>query len=481
MKHIKTSLIAGAVAVLLSACGSVGKDYQRPSLETPASLGEVKSTHGLNSKTDFLSWWQNFHDPVLDQLLKEAATNNQDLQLAVSRIAEAKASFDAGAVNHYPTVDATFSSVKNRFSQTGTRLGIPSSSTFVLYDLGVSASYEVDFWGKFTRADEASKARLLAQEANRGVALSALYSNVAQTYFALRASDARLVLAQEALKFRQDNFALQKKRYDAGSIGALDLHEADSEVVSAQIILSQATQSVHLYETALAVLLGRSATAISQPQIARGNDIDKLYQEMQLPADLPADLLNRRPDILSAEENLIAANADIGQVKAQYFPSFKLTTGVGYESRKLADLVNPSALFWNIGSNIVQPLFRAGAIGAEVKGAEARQQQALAQYTKTVQEAFRDVHDALTNSTANDEIHVATKLRVDTLKDSLRLADLRYQNGYSSYLEVLTAQRDLLSAEASLIDTKRAHLSAVVGIYHAVGGGWEKPPVFAEK
>lgn len=481
MSLMKSSLIAAAVAVLVSACGSVGKDYQRPALETPTTLGSVKSSHTVNQQTDLLNWWKNFHDPVLDELLKEAANNNQDLRLAVSRIAEAKASFDAGAQDHFPKVDATFSSVKNRFSRVGTRLGIPSSSEFVLYDLGLSASYEVDFWGKFTRADEAAKARLLAQEANRGVALSTLYSDVAQSYFALRAADARLVLAKEALKFRQDNFSLQKKRFEAGTIGELDLHEADSEVVSAQIILSQATQSVRLYETALAVLLGRSATAISQPQIARGMDIDMLYQQMQLPADLPADLLNRRPDILLAEENLIAANADIGQVKAQYFPSLKLTTGVGYESRQLSDLVNPGALFWNIGSNIVQPLFRAGAIGAEVKGAEARQQQALAQYTKAVQEAFRDVHDALTNSEANDEIHVATKLRVDTLKDSLRLANLRYQNGYSSYLEVLTAQRDLLSAEASLIDTKRAHLSAVVSIFHAVGGGWDKAPAFAEK
>lgn len=481
MSLMKSSLIAAAVAVLVSACGSVGKDYQRPALETPTTLGSVKSSHTVNQQTDLLNWWKNFHDPVLDELLKEAANNNQDLRLAVSRIAEAKASFDAGAQDHFPKVDATFSSVKNRFSRVGTRLGIPSSSEFVLYDLGLSASYEVDFWGKFTRADEAAKARLLAQEANRGVALSTLYSDVAQSYFALRAADARLVLAKEALKFRQDNFSLQKKRFEAGTIGELDLHEADSEVVSAQIILSQATQSVRLYETALAVLLGRSAKAISQPQIARGMDIDMLYQQMQLPADLPADLLNRRPDILLAEENLIAANADIGQVKAQYFPSLKLTTGVGYESRQLSDLVNPGALFWNIGSNIVQPLFRAGAIGAEVKGAEARQQQALAQYTKAVQEAFRDVHDALTNSEANDEIHVATKLRVDTLKDSLRLANLRYQNGYSSYLEVLTAQRDLLSAEASLIDTKRAHLSAVVSIFHAVGGGWDKAPAFAEK
>lgn len=480
MKQLNAKMSVLAAAILVSACGSVGKDYQRPNFDTPASIGQINSNKPV-STVNFKQWWKSFHDPVLDKLLDEADANSQDLKLAVARMAEAKATFDAGASNHYPIVDGTFSDVRNRYSRTGSRLGIPSASIYSLYNIGINASYEIDFWGKFARADEANKARLLAQSANRDLAQSALYASIAQTYFALRAADGQLRLAQDALKFRQENFNLQKRRFDAGSIGALDLHQAESEVLSAEVAVAQAKQTVALNETSLAVLVGRSPAAITQGAIPRGKSIDELYQELQLPADLPSDLLSRRPDLAAAEQTLIAANAEIGQVKAQYFPSIRLTAGTGYESRALRDLFDPISWFWNLGSSITQPLFRAGAIGAAVAGAEARQQSALAQYSKAVQEAFRDVHDALTNSEANDQIHIATEQRVKALKDSWRLADLRYKNGYSAYLEVLSAQRDVLQAEGSLIETKRAHLAALIGVYKAIGGGWEKTPEFTQR
>ncbi|MDP1977526.1 efflux transporter outer membrane subunit [Undibacterium sp.] len=476
-KFILTTLVASMV---LAGCASVGPNYQRPALETPASLGVV-ATQNKQGAVDYAAWWKNFQDPVLDSLLDEASKNNQDLILAAARIEEARAVAVGANSNRYPSVDANLGATRTRTSENAGKLGAGASPYGKDFQLSLTASYEVDFWGKLARADEAARARLLAQEANRGLVQSSLYANVAQSYFAMRAADAQLALADSTLKTRQENLRLQKRRFTAGSTSELDLHVAESEAAASEISYAQAKQSLSNIESTLAVLLGRSASAIAQPVIARGNAIDSLHQQLIMPADLPSDLLNRRPDILSAEQALVAANADIGQAKSQYFPSLKLTTTAGYESKVFEDLINPASLLWSLGSSLAQPIFRAGAIGAVVQGAEARKNQALAQYVQAVQGAFRDVHDALNNTAANEQVNVASERRVTALKDSLRLADLRYKNGYSSYLEVLNAQRDLFQAQASLIDSKRAQLSAVVSIYKAVGGGWSKPEILAGK
>ena len=485
MSRSKLVLSTLAASLALAGCGSfgvaVGPDYQRPVLEMPKTLAALSTQNTAGINVDLLSWWKSFQDPVLNSLLDEANANNQDLVLAAGRIEEARATVSGTHANRFPVVDATLSGSKSRTSQNGGKLPAGAKPVSKDFQVGLNASYEIDFWGKLARADEASRARLLAQEASRGLVQSSLYSTLAQNYFALRAYDAQAALSESALMTRQENLRLQQKRFSAGSVGELDLHLAESEAAAAEISLVQAKQALANTESAMAVLLGRSPSAIAQPVIVRGSSIDGLYQALSLPADLPSDLLNRRPDIISAEQALVAANADVGQAKASYFPSVKLTTGIGNESRVLQDLFNPTSLLWNVGASIVQPIFRAGAIGAVVSAAEARKTQALAQYVLTVQGAFREVHDALTNTNANTQIYAASKRRVIALKDSLRLADLRYKNGYSSYLEVLSAQRDLLQAEASLIDTQRAHLTAVVNIYKAVGGGWDKPAGLAAK
>ena len=456
-------------SLVLAGCASVGPDYQRPQLDVPAKL----AVSGATTKTDFVEWWSTFRDPVLLELIQEAAKNNQDLLLAAGRIEEARALAVGAKSNRYPSVDATLSGSKVRTSENAGKLASGANPVSKDFQLGLTASYEVDFWGKLSRADEAAKARLFAQEYNRTTVQTSLFSNLAQSYFALRAADAQLALAQSTYQTRAENLCLQQKRFASGATGELDLHQAESEAAAAEVSVSQAKLAVSNLESAIAVLLGRSPAAVAQPVIARGKDIQALYQHLSLPADLPSDVLNRRPDILAAEQTLIAANADIGQAKAAYFPSLKLTTGIGYESRVFKDLVDPTSLLWNLGANLVQPVFRAGAIGAVVSGAEARKTQATAQYVQAVQGAFRDVHDALSSAESNEQIYRANQKRVKALKDSQRLAELRYKNGYSSYLEVLNAQRDLAAVETALIDTQRAHLSAVVSLYKAVGGGWE--------
>ena len=480
MLKAKLILTTMAASLVLAGCVSVGPDYQRPALDVPTSLN-VAATPGKSAAADYMAWWKAFNDPALNALLDEARANNQDLVLAAGRVEEARALAVGTNSNRYPTVDANITPTKLRTSQHAGLLPAGAEPISWDYKLGLSASYELDFWGKLARADEAARARLLAQEANQGVVLTSLYSNLAQTYFSLRASDAQLALADVTLKTRQEKLRLQKKLYASGTIGELDLHIADSEEAAAEISLAQAKQAVANTESALAVLVGLSPSAIAKPVIARGSDIDGLYQQLRVPADLPSNLLERRPDIVAAEQTLVAANADIGQAKAQYFPTLKLSSGVGYESQGLKDLINPASMLWNIGANLTQPVFRAGAIGAVVSGAEARKTQALAQYVQTVQGAFRDVHDALNNATANEQIYTSGQHRVSALKDSLRLAELRYKNGYSSYLEVLNAQRDLWQAQVTVIDTQRAHLSAVVSLYKAVGGGWDAKQEVAAK
>ena len=461
-----------ALSLMLAGCVTVGPDYQRPVLDLPATLARPSNLSPVTGTTEWRTWWKSFGDPVLDQLIDEAAAHSQDLQLAAGRIEEARAAVSVTDAERYPSVDASLSETRSRRSQTTGQLPPSISPVNQVTHLGLSAAWEIDFWGKFRRADEAARARLLAQESSRDAVLNTLYASVAQNYFALRSYDAQVALADSALKTRQENVRLQQKRLNAGSIGALDMHQAESEVAAAEIIQAQARQAVANTETVLAVLLGRSPTAIAAPVIARGAAIETLYAHLVLPADIPSDLLNRRPDLIAAEETLRAANADIGQAKAQYFPSIKLTSGIGYESNAFKDLLNPASMLWNLGANLVQPIFRSGAIGALVSGAQARETQARAQYVLGVQNAFKDVHDALTNLTAGEQITTAAARRATALTDSTRLATLRYNNGYSSYLEVLTAQRDLLQIQATQIDAQRAQLASSVALYKALGGGW---------
>jgi outer membrane protein, multidrug efflux system len=462
-------------ACAVSACGNLTSTaYQRPAIDVPTTLPAT----GGAAQVDWLVWWKAFGDPVLDAMLQEATSNNQDLALASARIAEARATLDQNQANLLPTLDFNASAARRRSSENSASAN-PGATSLYSNDrqLGLTASYEIDFWGKYARADDAARARLLSQTAARGTVLTTLYANVAQSYFTLRALDAQNMLAEQTLSTRQENLRLQNRRLQGGVVGELDVRQAESEAASAQATLQQVQQNRNNAQSALAVLLGRAHSAILQPNLARGRELGALYARQAIPANLPSDVLALRPDVVSAEQNLIAANADIGQARAAYFPKLSLTATVGQQSRELSNLFDPASMFWNLLANLTQPIFRGGAINAVVAAANARQQQAVAQYTQTVQNAFRDVHDALNNSAAGQDIATTTAKRIDALRNTLRLADLRYKNGYTNYLEVLNAQRDLAQAEISLIDVQRTQLNAVVALYKALGGGWDATTV----
>jgi outer membrane protein, multidrug efflux system len=468
-QHLIAIIVIASCAV--SACGNLASapTYQRPALDMPAALPAT----GGSTQVDWLVWWKAFQDPVLDAMLQEAASNNQDLALASARIAEARATLDQNKSSFYPTVDLNASASRRRSSENAASF-FPGANPYSNdRQLGLSASYEIDFWGKYARADDAARARLLGQTAARGTVLTTLYANVAQSYFTLRALDAQLALAEQTLATRQDNLRLQTRRLQGGVVGEIDQRQAESEAASAEATLQQTRQNRSNAESALAVLLGRQPSAILRPDLARGSELGALYARQAIPANLPSDVLTQRPDVVSAEQNLMAANADIGQARAAYFPKLSLTATLGQQSKDLSTLFDPASLFWTLLGNLTQPIFRGGAIDAVVAAANARQQQAVAQYTQSVQNAFRDVHDALNNAAAGQEIATTTTKRIEALRNTLRLADVRYKNGYSNYLEVLNAQRDLAQAEINLIDVQRTQLSAVVALYKALGGGWD--------
>ena len=461
-------------SLVLAGCGTLGPNYLRPATDLPTTAIKPQSTHGVAS-VDWLAWWKSFQDPALNALLDEAAANSVDLALAAARIDESRASLALTHASRFPTVDANVTATRSQVSANAGKLQPGASPRFGDFQPSLTAAFEIDFWGKFQRADEAARARLLSIEANRGAVLATLYANVAQSYFALRAFDAQVTLAELTLATRKENLRLQSKRFDAGVVGDLDVQQATAEAAAIEATLIQAQQNLRATEAVLALLLGRSPAAIVQPNIARGSAIDVLFSRATVPAELPSDLLDRRPDVIAAEQQLVAANADIGQAKAAYYPTIKLTAGLGYESRQLSELFNPTSLFWNLASGLTQPLFRAGSTDAVVAGANARKAQAAAQYAQAVQGAFKDVHDALSAIAANEALVTTADKRIKALREVLRLANLRYSNGYSSYLEVLNAQRDLTQAESSVIDAKRAQLAGVVALYKAVGGGWVAP------
>jgi outer membrane protein, multidrug efflux system len=470
--------VSVATSLLLAGCGTslLTPNYQRPALAMPATLAtgatNPATTSGATS-VNWLSWWKGFQDPVLDALLQEAAAHSQDLALASARIEEARATLDQTKSSLFPTIDLTASASRKRGSENASTYNASAGTYSNDRQLALSASYEIDFWGKYSQSDAAARARLLAQSANRGTVLTTLYANVAQSYFALRALDEQTQLAEQTYATRQENLRLQKLRFEAGVVSELDLSQAESEASSVQATLQLAQQNRRNAEAALALLLGRSPADIMRPVVARGATVQALYAAQVIPANVQSDVLYRRPDVVSAEQALIAANADIGIARAAYFPRLSLTASVGQQSNDMSTLMDPASMFWNLLGNLTQPIFRAGAIDAVVAASNARQKQALAQYTQTVQNALRDVHDALNNVAAGQDITTTTAQRIDALRSTFKLATLRYTNGYSSYLEVLNAQRDLHQAEAALIDTQRTQLNAVVGLYKALGGGWD--------
>jgi multidrug efflux system outer membrane protein len=454
----------------LAGC-SVGTEYVRPNADLPEAW---KAAPAEGKPVAAGRWWTIYGDATLDQLVEEALANNQDLVLATARLDEARALARVADAEQVPSVDAAFQRDRSRRSDsTATR--VPGSLENSNYRAQLNVSYELDLWGRLRSSAKAAHAELLASEAARETVRLALTAQVAQSYYALVALDAQVADTRKSLTLRQDNLRLQRIRSDAGLINDFELRQLEAEVAAAQAQLPELERRRSSEELALGVLLGRSPRALINEAVSRSKDSGQLATPV-VPADLPSDLLLRRPDIVAAEQQLIAANARIGAARAALFPRIGLSGYLGSESAALSNLFSGPAQIWSIGFALAQPIFQGGRLFGEVEAVQARERQALARYQKTLQTAFRETHDALIAQARAREIFDAESARARALADSLRLARIRYENGLTSQLEVLDAERNLLSAELNRRDALRAQRAAVADVVKALGGGWTGLP-----
>ena len=465
----RTRLFAlSLIVAALAGCMTVGPDYKRPQIETPGQLPGATANEPLIS-----TWWKAYGDPVLNQMIDEALVYNLDLRRAIARVNEARAALGITRADQYPGVSANTSASRNRGSQDSS-LSVPGIDS--AYRATLNASYEIDFWGKYRRATEAARAELLGSQFNREAVRLALIADVARGYFGLRALDAQVAITRRTISTRQASTALQRMRFEAGVASEFELRQVEAEAAQAQALLPTIEQQLAVQETALGVLLGRSPRAIVEQPVERGAAMDALNVPPSIPSGLPSEMLERRPDLRQAEQSLVAANARIGQAKAAYYPSISLTGFIGGESSTLSGLFDASARVWQFAGSAAQTVFDASRTRSRVGVAEARQQQALAQYQSAIQNAFKDALDALVSQRKAREMMEAERMRIDALHISMRLAQLRYDNGISSLLDVLIAERALLEAQLNRVEAQRAQLAATADLFKALGGGWDGLP-----
>jgi len=456
------------IAGWLAGC-AVGPDYKRPEVLTPT---DWRNGPEARDSLGDLGWWQLFKDPALHELITTAVVANRDLQVAVARVLDSRAQLGVARAAQFPQVNASGSYQYTRpFSKNSPMAQGAEIFTGDDWQAGMDLTFELDLWGRLRRGTEAARAELLASEETRRVVLMTLVADVARTHFDLLELDDELEIARRTLQTRQASLELQRRRFGQGLSTQLDVERAEAEVAVAAGTVPDLERRIVQTENGLSVLLGRNPGPI-----ARGTPLDGQRLPPEVPAGLPSALLERRPDIRQAEQTLVAANARIGMAKAEYFPKISLTGMLGVESVSLSDLFTGGSRFWSIGPTMTVPLFTAGRTSNTVKGFEARQQQAATQYLQTIQQAFREVEDALVFHRKVREIRTERERRVAATRRALSLATLRYERGLSTQIDVLDAQRQLFSAELDLASTTRDQLTAVVQLYKALGGGWQSQP-----
>ena len=452
---------------VLAGC-TVGPDYKRPEVIVPA---DWRSGPDRGDSLGDLGWWELFEDPALYDLIATAVVANRDLQIAVARVLESRAQLGVTRAAQFPQVNGGASYQYTRPNSENSPFVNGSRSrpfTGDDFETSIDLTFELDLWGRLRRATEAARAELLASEENRRAVLTTLVSDVARTYFDLLELDQELEIARRTLQTRQESLQLQRRRFEQGLSSQLDVDRADAEAAVAAATVPDLERRIAQNENGLSVLLGRNPGPID-----RGAPLEGQRLPPEVPAGLPSALLERRPDIRRAEQRLVAANARIGAAKAEYFPQISLTGIFGVESVSLSSLFTGPSRFWSVGPTMTVPIFSAGRIRNAVKGFEAREQQAALQYLQAIQQAFREVEDALVFHRKVRDIRTERERRVTANRRALSLVTLRYEHGLSTQLEVLDIQRELFSAELELASATRDQLTAVVQLYRALGGGWQ--------
>jgi multidrug efflux system outer membrane protein len=456
-------ILACTLFLALTGCVTVGPDYKRPAVTAPPAYRfEEKEVRDLANA----AWWEQFNDPVLNGLVGTALEQNLDLRIATARIEEFFGRYFSTRGDQFPSAGASGDAFRQRLSEKGFSRFDGKDNPYNQYETLLNAGWEIDFWGKFRRATEAARAELLGTEEGRRTVVLTLVGSVAAAYVDIRALDKQLTITRSTAESRKATLDLFQQRFDNGIISEVDLSQAESEYEDALARIPDIERAIGQTENALSVLLGRAPGPIP-----RGLPIDELRLPA-VPAGVPSDLLERRPDILQAEQALVAANARIGVAKSLYFPTISLTGAFGTVSTELSSLFTASSRTWNLGVPVSVPLFTAGRIGGEVKATEAAQQQAVQAYQLAILNAFREVEDALLDRGKSGQRLEALGRQLKALRNYSRLARMRYDEGYTSYLEVLDADRSLFNVELLHTTGQNTLLRSAITIYKSMGGGW---------
>lgn len=452
--------LGSLLAALLvgSGCSVTGPDYVRPGIDTPAAY---RIAAGDSAEIANTRWWSQFGDPVLDRLIDTALANNHDLGLAAERVLEYAARVDATRAGLYPQLGYDASAARSRSAVPGGRTITANS-----FAAGLNLGWEFDVWGRIQRATEAERARLLAAEEGRRTVILSLVAAVANGYVGLLNLDEQLAITHKTIASRAESLRLFELQFRGGVVSELEVAQARAELEQARTRVPQIERQIALLENSLSVLLG-----LNPGPVARGGRFDQLVMP-PVPAGLPSELLARRPDIRAAEQQLVAANALIGVAEAQYFPRISLTGLFGFASSELGDLFDSASNVWGAGGGLLGPLFDGGRIDADLRVSESAQRQALIDYRRSVQTAFREVDDALVQHQKAREIVAAQHRQLAALRDYARFARLRYDEGQVSFIEVLDAERRLFDAELSDAISRGEVYVALVDLYKSMGGGW---------
>lgn len=466
MKLKQLIRLSVALPVLsLSACQMMGPDYFRPKQVLPVSYQEIGAADA--SQTISNQWWTLYNDEVLNELIIKVSKNNTDIKIAVARIEEADGYLRELGAALFPQVNLDSNASRYRVTELG---AVPifngMSPTRSNFNVRLGTTFELDFWGKLRRAQESARAQALASRFAKDTIDLSLKSLVTGDYLLLRSLEAQIEISKSNMQSREDSLALTKRRLEGGVSSALDVHQAEVAYNNLKAQLADLTRQRVMIEHQLAVLTGDLDL-----KVAVGN-FKSLPIPPVPPVGLPSLLLEARPDVRQAEQNLIAANAKIGVAKAALFPTISLTAGLGGESKDLGDVLKSAARIWNGGLSLNLPVFDSGRLNSRVDQASAQQKQLLVAYERALQNAFTEVNDALVNVRQNTEREAALNTSQASANKAMEIANNRYKSGYTGYLEVLDAQRVFNDASLAYVQSRQARLTSTVELFKALGGGW---------
>ena len=454
---ISTGLLAGCL---------MGPKYRRPAANVPPSYRAASPEQTTASSLGNEQWWQVYQDPVLAELIHKALAQNYDVRIAAARILEAQAQLGIIRSNQFPSASVG----ADIFSQQNAKI----SNQFPAYqanagELNLGVIWNLDFWGKYRRQTEAARAEVLATEWGRRAVLSSLVANVATAYFQLRALDSQLEISNRTLASRRQSLALTQLLETHGSASGLDVSQSEQLVYTASETIPDLERQIQQQENLLSILLGESPGPI-----ARGRALTEQPLPQNVPAGIPSELLERRPDVRQAEEIIVAANAQVGVAKASFFPSLSLTGLGGLESNALHKFISEPSETWYGALSVSQPVFQGGALRSGLRLARANRQEAVLSYQQTVQSALGQVFDALIASQKNREFREQQDLLTQAAQRSDQFSQVLYKHGGASYLQVLTNETNYFAAELNLVQAQLSERLALVQLYQALGGGWQQ-------